>query len=146
MIEKFLEGRVEKPDQSAGTDSHLLERINALVGEYEKEMEVFSFYKALGNVFELTALLNKYIDTEAPWKLAKENPAKLTTVLYNIWNGVRISALLLHPFMPTKTAQVWKALGIGREIEKANFDEERAFYFEADHSPIQKIPPLFPRI
>jgi methionyl-tRNA synthetase len=146
MIEKFLKGMIEKPEQSAGTDSHLLERVDSLVSEYEKEIDAFSFYKALGNVFELTALLNKYIDTEAPWKLAKENPARLVTVLYNIWNGVRISALLLYPFMPTKTAQVWKAMGIGREIEKAVFDEERRFYFEADHSPIQKIPPLFPRI
>jgi methionyl-tRNA synthetase len=146
MIEKFLKGKIEKPDQSAGSDAHLLERIGSLVAEYEKEMDAFSYYKALGDVFELTALLNKYIDTEAPWKLAKENPARLVTVLYNVWNGLRIAALLLYPFMPTKTAQVWKALGIGREIGKASFDEERRFYFEADHSPIQKILPLFPRI
>jgi methionyl-tRNA synthetase len=146
MIEKFLKGKVEKPDETGGTDSHLLERVEALVGEYEKDMDSFSFYKALGSVFELTALLNKYIDTEAPWKLAKENPARLQTVLYNIWNGVRIAALLLYPFMPVKTAQVWKALGIGREIQEASFDEERRFYFEADHSPIEKIAPLFPRI
>jgi methionyl-tRNA synthetase len=146
MIEKFLKGTVEKPGQSGGTDERLLQRVETLVAEYEKEMEVFSFYKALGSTFELTALLNKYIDGEAPWKLAKENPSRLPTVLYNIWNGVRIAALLLYPFMPSKTSQVWKALGIGRDIEKAHFTDERHFYHEADHSPIQKIPPLFPRI
>jgi methionyl-tRNA synthetase len=146
MIEKFQSGKIDRPDQSGGTDTHFLERIETLVGEYEKEMDGFSFYKALGSVFELTALLNKYIDTEAPWKLAKENPSRLYTVLYNIWNGVRIAALLLYPFMPSKTAQVWRALGIGRDIEKASFEDERHFYVEAGHSPIVKIPPLFPRI
>jgi methionyl-tRNA synthetase len=146
MIEKFLKGKVEIPDRSGGSDAHLIERTETLVAEYEKEMEIFSFYKALGSVFELTALLNKYIDTEAPWKLAKENPDRLPSVLYNIWNGVRIATLLLYPFMPSKTGQVWKALGIGRDIAKASFEDERHFYHEADHSPIQKIPPLFPRI
>lgn len=146
MIGKFLGGRLEKPSVPGGTDSHLIEEIAASVREYEKEMDVFSFYKALGNVFEVTALLNKYIDTEAPWKLAKEEPSRIPTVLYNVWNGVRIAALLLYPFMPTKTAQVWKAIGIGRNIEQVDFTEELAFHYESDLAPIQKVPPLFPRI
>ena len=108
-------------------------------------MNDFGFYKALNAVFELTALLNRYIDTEAPWKLAKEDPARLSTVLYNVWNGVRIATLLLYPFMPSKTARAWKALGIDRDIEKAAFDEEKSFYLAADLSPIDKIAPLFPR-
>ncbi|OPY70930.1 MAG: Methionine--tRNA ligase [Syntrophorhabdaceae bacterium PtaU1.Bin034] len=146
MIQKFLKGRIEKPEESGGSDAHLIERIKALVGEYEQEMNVFSFYKALNNVFEITGLLNKYIDTEAPWKLAKENPARLPTVLYNIWNGVRISTLLLYPFMPSKTARIWKALGINRDIEKASFEDEKHFYHAGDLSSIEKTPPLFPRI
>ena len=47
--------------------------------------------------------------------------------------------------MPSKTAAAWKALGIGRDIEKAAFDEEIAFYHAGDLSPIDKIAPLFPR-
>jgi methionyl-tRNA synthetase len=146
MIGKFLGGKVERPAGPAGTDAHLLEHIEALVGEYEKEMEVFSYYKALGCVFEITALLNKYIDTEAPWKLAKENPERIPTVLYNVWNGVRIVTLLLYPFMPTKTAQIWKALGIGRDIEKSSFHEEKRFYHAGDLATIGKVPPVFPRL
>ncbi len=146
MIGKFLKGRVEKPGQSGGTDSQLIERVIALIAEYEKEMEVFGFYKALNSVFEITGLLNKYIDTEAPWKLAKENPERIPTVLYNVWNGVRIATLLLYPFMPTKTAQVWKALGLGTDIGKVAFDDEKRIYHAGDLGEIGKIPPLFPRI
>lgn len=146
MIGKFLKGRVEKPAQSGGTDSQLIERVTALVAEYEKEMEVFGFYKALNSIFEITGMLNKYIDTEAPWKLAKENPERIPTVLYNVWNGVRVATLLLSPFMPTKTAQVWKALGLGGDIGKVAFDDEKQFYHAGDLAEIGKIPPLFPRI
>jgi methionyl-tRNA synthetase len=109
-------------------------------------LALFSFYKALGAVFEITALLNRYIDTEAPWKLAKEDPGRVPTVLYNVWNGVRIAALLLYPFMPGKTAEVWKALGIGKAIDKASFEEEKRFYHAGDLAPIGKVAPIFPRI
>jgi methionyl-tRNA synthetase len=146
MIGKFLDGKLQRPGESGGTDEHLIGQIAALVHGYEKEMEIFSFYKALANVFEITSLLNKYIDTEAPWKLAKEQPSRIPTVLYNIWNGVRIASLLLYPFMPTKTGQVWKAIGIGRDIEKVAFSDEKIFYYEEDLAPIQKVPPFFPRI
>ncbi|MGD0230495.1 MAG: methionine--tRNA ligase [Syntrophorhabdales bacterium] len=145
MIGKFLAGRLPRPDASGGADAGLVERTQALIEEYCSQMDIFGFYKALNSVFEITALLNRYIDTEAPWRLAKENPTRLSTVLYNIWNGVRICTLLLYPFMPSKTAEAWKSLGIGRDIEKAVFDEERAFYHASDLSPIDKIRPLFPR-
>jgi methionyl-tRNA synthetase len=145
MIGKFLAGKVGRPEGQGGTDTHLVEQMEVAIGEYRREMEVFGFYKALNSVFEITGLLNRYIDAEAPWKLAKEDPGRLATVLYNIWNGVRISALLLYPFMPSKTAEAWKALGIGRDIARTAFDEEVRFYHTEDLAPIGKVPPLFPR-
>jgi methionyl-tRNA synthetase len=112
----------------------------------KKEMEVFSYHKALQHVFEMTSLLNKYIDSEAPWKLAKENDPRLKTVLYNLWNGLRITALLLYPFMPVKSQSVWSAVGIGKMIEKSSFDTEKVFYFIDDMAAVGKIAPIFPRI
>jgi methionyl-tRNA synthetase len=146
MIGKFLHGKVMKPDQAGGSDAHVLDRIRALIAGYEADMSAFSFYKALNNVFEITGLLNRYIDSEAPWKLAKENPARLPTVLYNVWNGVRLAALLLYPFMPTKTNQAWKAIGIQRGIGDADFGTETQFYYDGELSEVQKIAPIFPRI
>jgi len=59
---------------------------------------------------------------------------------------VRTAALLLYPFMPGKTAEVWKALGIGKAIGKASFEEEKCFYHAGDLAPIGKVAPIFPRI
>ncbi len=145
MIGKFQAGRLTEPAGPGGADEALLDRTAALVADYEREMEAFGFSKALSAVFELTALLNRYIDTEAPWRLAKEDKSRLATVLHNVWNGVRVATLLLHPFMPSKTASAWRSLGIPGDIGKASFDEERSFYRPGDLSAIDKIPPLFPR-
>jgi methionyl-tRNA synthetase len=146
MINKFSGGALNRAGETGGTDEHLLDRIKRLVAEYEKEMEGFGFHKALFSAFEVVSLLNKYVDTEAPWRLAKENPGRLPTVLYNLWNGVRTATVLLHPFMPQKTEEIWKAIGIGTPISEASMDRERAFYHADGLAPIEKVPPLFPRI
>jgi methionyl-tRNA synthetase len=146
MIGKFLQGRLESPERRGGMDEHVEENVKRLIGEYEKEMEVMGFHKALHAVFEIISILNKYIDTEAPWRLAKEGDVRIKTVLYNIWNSLRIAAVLLHPFMPEKSKAIWRALGMGKPLEKVLFEREMEFYLEDGLAPIDKISPIFPRI
>ena len=146
MIGKFLKGAIERPEKKGGMDEYVEEQVRRLTVDYQKEMEVFAYHKALGSAFEIIAILNKYIDAEAPWKLAKEGDVRIKTVLYNIWNSLRITAVLLYPFMPDKSDLIRKALGIGSPIEKVRFEEEMEFYFPEGLSPIDKIAPLFPRL
>ena len=146
MIGKFLKGKIEKPEKKAGADEYVEDQVMRLIAEYEKEMEVFGYHKALGSAFEIISILNKYIDSEAPWKLAKEGDPRITTVLYNIWNSLRVTAMLLYPFMPAKSNLVWKALGIGKTIESCRFDDEKVFYCPDDIGTIDKIAPVFPRL
>jgi methionyl-tRNA synthetase len=146
MIGKFLKGRIESPENKIGADEHVVETTMKMIQEYQKEMDVFGFHKALNSVFEIMSVLNKYIDSEAPWKLAKENDVRVKTVMFNLWNGIRIAAFLLNPFMPTKSQDIWKALGLGRRIEDSTFEEEMRFYTPSDTAPIDKIAPIFPRI
>lgn len=146
MIGKFLKGKIERPEKKGGMDEYVQENIERLVGAYEKDMEIFAYHKALQDVFEIMSILNKYIDAEAPWKLSKEGDVRIKTVLYNIWNGLRIAAMLLYPFMPVKSQEIWVALGIGRKIEEVSFEDEKIFYFSEDIGYMDKIKPIFPRI
>ncbi len=147
MIKKFSNGVLERAGGVGGTDGQLISQTESLLAEYAKEMENFGFHKALASAFDIVSLLNKYVDTEAPWRLAKVDKTRLHTVLYNLWNGVRIATLLLHPFMPQKTGEIWKAIGIGTPIGTVSTDRERTFYYDAQGlSTIESVPPLFPRI
>ena len=146
MIGKFLKGRIEEPEKKGGMDEYVEEQVRKLTDAYQNDMEVFAYHKAIADAFEIISILNKYIDTEAPWKLAKENDVRIKTVLYNIWNSLRVAAMLLYPFMPEKSNLIWKALGIGKPIEATTFDDERFFYRSDDAGLIDKIAPIFPRI
>jgi len=146
MIGKFLKGKIERPDVRNGADEYVEGNVRRLIEEYQKEMEIFAYHKALQDVFEIISILNKYIDSEAPWKLAKEGDGRIKTVLYNIWNSLRIAAMLLYPFMPAKSEEIWNAVGIGKPIAKVRFDDEKVFYLADDLGYIDKIKPIFPRI
>jgi methionyl-tRNA synthetase len=52
--------------------------------------------------------LNKYIDETTPWVLGKDESKKerLATVMYNLYEGIRISATLLYPFMPSSAEKI----------------------------------------
>jgi methionyl-tRNA synthetase len=57
--------------------------------------------------------LNRAIDERKPWTLAKEGREhELDALLYDVSEGLRWLAILLHPFMPERTAQMWEQLGL----------------------------------
>ncbi len=146
MIGKFLKGKIEQCAKKTGADDFVQETVMKCVTGYQTEMEIFAYHKALQNVFEIISVLNKYIDSEAPWKLAKENDPRVATIFYMIWNSLRIASLLLYPFMPTKTQAAWNAIGLSRSIDEAIFEQEMRFYLPDDVAAIDKVPPIFPRI
>ena len=146
MVNKFQKGKIERPEKKNGIDENFETAIRRFVDEYKKSMDTFSYYKALQNAFDIISIMNKYIDSEAPWRLNKEKDKRLSTVMFNLWNGLRISALLFYPFMPVKSQKIWEAIGIKRPIEKALLEGEEDFYYTEDISEITKISPIFPRI
>ncbi|GMB10427.1 MAG: methionine--tRNA ligase [Candidatus Improbicoccus devescovinae] len=81
---------------------------------YEKEMENLKFSLALDKIWELISACNKYINSTEPWNLGKD-PQKInriSTILYNIFESLRIISILLSPFMPRTSKLIQNQLGI----------------------------------
>ena len=75
-------------------------------------MNSMKLNEALEDIFELLKRSNKYIDETTPWILAKDevNSDRLKTVLYNLLESIRISAVLLSPFIPETSERIFKML------------------------------------
>jgi len=58
---------------------------------------------------------NKYIDSMAPWALAKDpdKARRLDTVLYQLLEALRFVAVFISPFMPQTAEKIQKQLGVG---------------------------------
>ncbi len=114
MVDKYFGGTLPAQQMAdAEKDAELTEMISALRGRYEAEMEKFAFQNALAEIFKVISRANKYIDENAPWVLARDeqNAPRLACVMYNLLEALRVSAILLQPFMPQSSAEVLRQIG-----------------------------------
>lgn len=80
-----------------------------------KKMDDLRVADAITEIFALFKRCNKYIDETEPWVLAKDDAKKdrLSTVLYNLVEGIVIGASLLEPFMPETAVKIVAQLNTG---------------------------------
>ena len=141
MNEKYMGGKI-KPQW---IDEDFTVEVQKIISEIKKESlwDEFKFNIILEKIWELISLTNNYIAKTEPWKLAKENSEKLSLILFNIWNAIRVIAVFLYPFMPNSATKIWNALGL--ESYKIDYN---IFKWKAEIKDVEtkKIEQIFPRI
>ena len=146
MSQKYFEGNLAEGGESAEIDQQLKALAEEVVADYAKHMDAFQFSVALNDVFRLLDRANKYIDETTPWILAKseETKSRLLTVMKNLCECIRISAVLICPFMPESSAKILDLLNVsqtGRCWDSLNYRDMAAASWTT-----QVGTPLFPRI
>ena len=146
MVGKYFDGTLPLERKVDPIDKELITMATELRGKYTTQMEAFAFQNALMEIFKLLSRANKYIDETAPWVLAKEesNNPRLATVLYNLLECVRISAVLLQPFMPDTSVKILNVLGATDFAREWESTEE--FGALRKDATVVKGDNLFPRI
>ena len=113
MISKYFDGVIpEYKGNVTEFDHFILEQANDTIARYEKAFDTLKITDAFIAVMDLVNRANKYIDETMPWILAKDekNSDRLKTVLYNLLESIRISAVLLSPFIPETSERIFKML------------------------------------
>ena len=109
MINKYFDGTLyTKGKEDESLDKEFKDAVTQTYLEVEKNIDQFKVSDALSCVMGLFRKANKYIDATTPWILAKDNPERLKTVLYNLSEAIIIGTTLISPYMPTKTEEVFK--------------------------------------
>ena len=115
MVGKYFDGSLPAEQmEDAEKDQELVALASGLRTRYEEQMEHYAFQNALAEIFKVIGRANKYIDENAPWVLAKDmdtNAPRLARVMYNLLECLRISAVLLTPFMPASSAEILRQIG-----------------------------------
>lgn len=108
MSNKYFGGVVSNPKVEESIDVDLKQLAIAMPKKVIEKMDAYKSAEALNEIFTLLRRTNKYIDETAPWLLAKEEDkaGRLATVLYNLLETIRISAVTLLPFIPTTATKI----------------------------------------
>lgn len=147
MIQKYFDGEIGSYEGNVTDfDSELSSVAGETVKAYEKAMENMEFSVALSTLWQLISRTNKYIDETAPWVLAKdqEKEKELRSVMYHLAESLRISAVLLQPFLTQTPEKMFAQLGVEDQSLKA-WDSIQTFG-QLKNAKVKKGEPLFPRL
>ncbi len=123
MSKKYFDSKVENPGVLEDVDDGLISYAKMLPNLVKTKMNDLKANEALEDIFELLKRSNKYIDDTTPWILAKDeaNNDRLKTVLYNLLESIRISAILLRAFIPDTCDKIFNMLNT-KNIEFDSLD------------------------
>jgi methionyl-tRNA synthetase len=146
MVGRYLDGYIPPPgDPVTEGDRRLRQTAEGLAARLAEAMEVFAFHRALEMVWDLLTAGNKYIDEQKPWDLAKRDRQATARVLGHACEALRVAALLLSPFMPATSENMWAQLGLGGTLADARLGET-GHWGAAGLRPMVKGDALFPRV
>jgi methionyl-tRNA synthetase len=112
MIGKQLGGVLPQPGAWSDNDKTILAAADGMITVVREHMKTQQLHQVLNHVWSVVADANRYFAGEAPWALAKTDPAKQGTVLYLTAEVIRQVAILSQPFMPTAAGKLLDLLGV----------------------------------
>ena len=125
----------------AAVDAVLAEDFEGVVPRFCELLDRAELSQALEEAWKLVRRLNRYVEETQPWELAKDeaDPERLDEVLYNLVEGLRVTTLLLVPYLPRASETLLAALaeGVAGLAELGSRPGGQA---------VERVPPLFPKI
>jgi methionyl-tRNA synthetase len=115
MIARQLGGELPAPGALSENDRAMLAAADAMPGKAREAMRTQALHHVLNAVWAVVAEANRYFAGEAPWALAKTDPARQRTVLYVTAEVIRQVAILAQPFMPAAAAKLLDLLAVPPE-------------------------------
>jgi methionyl-tRNA synthetase len=140
MVERYCDGVVPDGGRTSVDDADAAD-----VAAYHEAMEGNLLHEALGALWRTVSRANEYVQTQAPWALAKD-PAQRTTLETTLASLVRQlarQAVCLTPFMPHKAEELWRQIGGDGPVNEQRFAHIDALTVTG--WKVSKGEPLFPK-
>jgi len=115
MLGKQYGGVLPTPGAYSDNDKAILALADGMAELARAAMATQQIHQALNAIWAVVAEANRYFAGEAPWALAKTDPARQATVLYVTAEVIRQVAILAQPFVPASAAKLLDILGIAPE-------------------------------
>ncbi len=146
MINQYFGGILPSATDYLSLDNEVIALANSTLENVKKQIDLLDVPTALSEIFRLIQRANKYIDETEPWKISKDESmrSRLKTVMYVLSECIRISAILLKPFITKAPDKILALYGING-LNETTFDNAY-FGVLTEGVKVEKATPIFPRI
>ena len=109
IIERYRDGVVP----SAAPPAEIAAEFDGIADAVRAHIDDVEITAALDEIWRRIKRLNRYVQDEQPWQLAKDEAEAehLEQVLYTLAEGLRVVSVLVHAFMPASAERLLAALG-----------------------------------
>jgi methionyl-tRNA synthetase len=138
MLSRYRESTVPQVEP----DATLAPDFEGLADEVAKLLDEAEITQALDRIWQRVRRLNRYVEENAPWKLAKDDSqaGELSMVLRSLAEGLRVITVLLTPYIPESAGKLLGALGApDTDLGQAVFGAHPG------GQAVEKLAPLFPK-
>ena len=141
MIARYRDGDL---DATPDAGSHVAQILEPLGADVAARLDAFDLTGALERIWEVVRALNRHVETQAPWQLAKDEgrAAELDRVLYDLLDGLRAVAVALAAYLPETSAAILEALGQSPSLDWSGV----AYGQTRPTHALEAATPLFPRV
>ena len=148
MQKKYFDSKVVLNEVTDTFDAEIKALWEEVLVNVEKRMNEYQFSEALKEVWKFISRMNKYIDECEPWKLAKDEASRdrLSTVMYNLVEGLYKIAALISPFMPYTAQKMLNQLGLEVDAERMKLEDVKAWGAYPVGGKLNAAEPIFPRV
>lgn len=152
MIWKNFEGKLNfsltKEIELTDFDKEMIEAIKTYPNKIAELLEKTEFREAYKKVMEFSTIGNGYLEKVAPWTMIKNGDLdSAKKVLYLCLNMAKALCIVAHPFIPTRTEEIWsEQLNFKGNLNDIGFwNQAKKIDIPSSHSTLAPKP-LFARI
>ena len=112
LTNKYYNGIVPNANELSQADEETLEQLRKYPQIISKSIERYRFREALNELMNLARLGNKYLADEEPWKVIKEDSARVKTIMNIALQIASGLAILAEPFLPFTSKKLKSILNL----------------------------------
>lgn len=116
LTNKYYNGIIPQPNELTEIDEQTLAELKAYPAVIASSVERYRFREALGELMNVARLGNKYLADEEPWKIVKEDPARVQTQMYVALQIAAALRVLSEPFLPFTANKLKNILKLDNSI------------------------------
>ncbi|MBU3659156.1 MAG: methionine--tRNA ligase [Flavobacteriales bacterium] len=110
LTQKYYDGIVPSPNEFTAIDEAVLAELNAIPERISKLIYAYKLREAQAEMMNLARLGNKYLAEQEPWKVVKNDPERVKTVMYVALQITANLSIATLPFLPDTALKLQKML------------------------------------
>ena len=112
LSHKYFDGKAGEIKDASTYDTEVLAELATYPDKIARSIEQYRFREALGELMNLARLGNKYLADTEPWKIIKEEPKRVETILAISLQIAANLAILSEPFLPFTSKSLFEQLNL----------------------------------